>query len=185
MKQETIWYSPSYKEYFVGSRTLECYKCNIVLDNILFHAALWDTKQSVSSMFCEDCIREIQTTAKVIEKKCIIAVNIVPDDAFPIFLTPPLVVDSRSKSASIGVPLDMIPKDRQREGDEDWTKAPISKESPQLSYEEAKANIKIVADIPEEREDSVEELRMISNAKHIRPEQIDTKRTNTKTIESK
>ena len=187
MKQKTIYYSPSYNEYFIDSKNYKCFKCKCVLDNMLFHVVVWDSRKSMSELFCEQCIGKLEQIGKVIEKRILIAVNILPEDSFPIFLTPPVVVDSIQNATAISIPLSDVPTNRLSEGEEDWSKAPVSKLKQHLSYDKAKSTIRIGKPIQEDRPENKKEMELILNASPIRTtgEQIDTERKDTEAIESK
>jgi len=63
---------------------------------MLFHITFWRLKHFSTKLLCEDCTSNIQDLGIVEEKKLILFTDVLPDDAVPIFLNPPVLKDSKN-----------------------------------------------------------------------------------------
>lgn len=88
-----MWYSPMNNNYFTEDVELFCNNCKQPINKILIHCFEWGRNEATEAIYCKQCYKKINQIGKVLEKKVVLVVPTLPQDAFPVLLRPPVLKD--------------------------------------------------------------------------------------------
>lgn len=90
-----VYYSQLNSNYYTTD-SLKCECCRKNIERIARHVAAWNRRKSACFTFCQGCYSRLggKVTGIVTERKVVMIVPTLPEDAVPVFDNPPVLKDS-------------------------------------------------------------------------------------------
>ena len=94
MQQIKLFYSPLYNNYFTDEHGLVCEICQKTIEKIMVHSYEWHRRNIQESFYCVNCFNSRGIFGVVAETRVVLIVDVLPEDACPVLLRPPVLKES-------------------------------------------------------------------------------------------
>ena len=81
-----LYYSELNKHYFTVDDKINCKCCEQIINKIMVNVVEWSKKRSQEYNLCFNCINNKIFSGIVTEKRIVLIVDCLPDDAIPIIM---------------------------------------------------------------------------------------------------